>query len=53
MIEKRGGIISDLYTYNHTAWAGNSGEEKDSLDHSATGHFIYLKEQQTTVQATI
>ena len=40
-------------TYNHTAWASNSGEEKDILDHSATGHFISLKEQQTTVQATI
>ena len=63
MIEKRGGIISYLCiqnrainrirTYNHAAWASNSGEEKDSLDHSATGHFIYLKEQQTTVQATI
>ena len=36
-----------------TAWASNSGEEKDSLDHSATGHFIYFKEQQTTEQATI
>ena len=55
MIEKRGGIISYLCiqnraidrirTYNHAAWASNSGEEKDSLDHSATGHFIYLKEK--------
>ena len=44
-----------IRTYNHTAWASNSGEEKDSLDHSATGHLITLKEQQTTVhlQATI
>ena len=24
-----------------TAWASNSGEEKDSLDHSATGHYVY------------
>ena len=31
----------------------NSGDEKDSLDHSATGHFIFFMEQQTTVQATI
>ena len=23
-----------------TVWASNSGEEKDNLDHSATGHFI-------------
>ena len=47
---KRGGIISYLclqnrainriQTYNHAAWASNSGEEKDSLDHSATDHFI-------------
>ena len=45
--------IDRIRTYNHAAWASNSGEEKDSLDHSATGHFIYLLEQQTTVQATI
>ena len=49
MIGKRGGLISYLCrqsraisrirTYNHTAWASSSGEEKDNLDHSATGHF--------------
>ena len=53
MIEKRGGIISYLCiqiraidrirTYNHAEWASNSGEEKDSLDHSATGHIIIIK----------
>ena len=45
--------MNRIQTYNHAAWAINSGEEKDSLDQSATGHFIQLKEQQTTVQATI
>ena len=48
MIEKRGGIISYLciqnraidriQTYNHAAKVSNYGEEKDSLDHSGTGH---------------
>ena len=51
IIGKRGGIFSYLcrqnraicrirtVLYNHTAGASNSVEEKDSLDHSATGHF--------------
>ena len=30
-------------TYS-TAWASNSGEEKDSLEHSATGHYIKPKD---------
>ena len=32
--------IGRIRTYNHTAWASDSGEEKDSFDHSATGHFL-------------
>ena len=35
------------------AWASNSGEEKDSLDHSATGHYISSYYKQSIVQATI
>ena len=34
-----------------TAWARNSGEEKESLNHSATGHYIFQKDQQSTEQA--
>ena len=30
-----------------TAWASNSGEEKYSLDYSATGHYIKSKDLQT------
>ena len=36
-----------------TAWASNSGEEKDSLDHSATGHYLKPKDKQSTVQVNI
>ena len=35
------------------AWASNSGEEKDSLDHSAIGHYILSKDQQRIVQENI
>ena len=31
-----------------SALASNSGEEKDSLDHSATGHYIKPKDFQST-----
>ena len=60
MIGKRGGIIYYLCRQNKdrgeeydplagfepepTAWASNSGEETDSLDHSATGHYIKPKD---------
>ena len=54
MIVKRVGIIYYLSRQNKgkggahwqdsilepTAWASNSGEEKDSVDHSASGHYI-------------
>ena len=36
-----------------TAWASNAGEEKDSLDHSATGHYLKPKDKQSTVQVNI
>ena len=39
--------------HNPLAWASNPEEEKDSLDHSATGHYIKLKDFQITAQANI
>ena len=36
-----------------TAWASNSGEEKVSLDYSATAHNIKPKDLQSTVEANI
>ena len=42
-----------LAGFEPTAWASNSGEKKNYLDHSATGHFIYSKGKQSFVQANI
>ena len=65
MIGMRGGRISNLCEQNKveeqeplagiepTARASNSGEEKDNLDHSATGHFITSKGKQSTVHSNI
>ena len=63
MIGKRGRLIYYLFiqnrgifmirTYNHTTLAGNSEVEIVSLDHSATGHFKYTQDQQSTVLANI
>ena len=44
-----------IRTYNlqPTAWVSNSGEEKDKLDHPATGSYTQSKGKQSTVQANI
>ena len=36
-----------------TAWASNSGKVKDRLDHSATGHYIFLQVLQRSLPANI